>query len=272
MPTIVTRGAASARGFGFAGKIVPPVTGQQAYTTAGTYTWVAPTGVTSVSVVAVGGGGAWDYSGCARNAGGGGGLGYKNNISVTPGASYTVVAGARGTAANNCGRGGDSYFCSTTVVKGGRGGKRCGGSYTGTGGGNGGFGAYGGGCNELGGAGGAGGYSGAGGFGANAAGNNAGYAGAGGGGGGGGARSNGCAGSGGGVGLLGSGANGAGGAAGGGGGGGGSGGANGAAYCVVAGSGGAYGGGGRCNGAVGAVRIIWPGNTRSFPSTCTGDK
>jgi hypothetical protein len=24
------------------------------------------------------------------------------------------------------------------------------------------------------------------------------------------------------------------------------------------------------NGANGAVRIIWPGNTRSFPSTCTG--
>jgi hypothetical protein len=24
-------------------------------------------------------------------------------------------------------------------------------------------------------------------------------------------------------------------------------------------------------GAVGAVRIIWPGNTRSFPSTCTGN-
>jgi hypothetical protein len=25
------------------------------------------------------------------------------------------------------------------------------------------------------------------------------------------------------------------------------------------------------NGAVGAVRIIWPGTTRSFPSTCTGN-
>jgi hypothetical protein len=23
-------------------------------------------------------------------------------------------------------------------------------------------------------------------------------------------------------------------------------------------------------GAVGAVRIMWPGNTRSFPSTCAG--
>ena len=33
-----------------------PVIGQQAYTSAGSYTWVAPTGVTSVSVVAVGSG------------------------------------------------------------------------------------------------------------------------------------------------------------------------------------------------------------------------
>jgi hypothetical protein len=28
---------------------------------------------------------------------------------------------------------------------------------------------------------------------------------------------------------------------------------------------------GGINGARGAVRIIWPGNTRSFPSTNTGD-
>ena len=59
-----------------------PPPGQQAYTTAGTYSWVAPSGVTSISVVAVGGGG---------RAGGGGGLGYKNNITVTPGNSYSVV-------------------------------------------------------------------------------------------------------------------------------------------------------------------------------------
>jgi len=54
-------------------------TGQQEYTSAGTYTWVAPALVTSVSVVAIGGG-----------SNGGGGLGYKNNYSVTPGSSYTV--------------------------------------------------------------------------------------------------------------------------------------------------------------------------------------
>lgn len=37
-----------------------PPPGQQAYTTAGTYTWVVPTGVTSISIVAIGGGGNFD--------------------------------------------------------------------------------------------------------------------------------------------------------------------------------------------------------------------
>jgi hypothetical protein len=43
-------------------------------------------------------------------------------------------------------------------------------------------------------------------------------------------------------------------------------------------TGGAYGGGGAGGGTstsagaggVGAVRILWPGNTRTFPSTCVG--
>jgi len=41
--------------------ITMPVNGQVAYTTPGTYSWVAPAGVTSVSVVAVGGGDRWQY-------------------------------------------------------------------------------------------------------------------------------------------------------------------------------------------------------------------
>ena len=44
---------------------------QQAYTTAGTYSWTCPVGVTSVSVVCVG---------AAVNSLGGGALAYKNNI------------------------------------------------------------------------------------------------------------------------------------------------------------------------------------------------
>jgi hypothetical protein len=68
-------------------------------------------------------------------------------------------------------------------------------------------------------------------------------------------------------------------------GGGGSGGSNGSGNLTTGGAsnaGGVYGGGGGgqsndakntpgCNGGVGAVRIIWPGTTRSFPSTNTGD-
>ena len=63
--------------------------GQQEYTTAGTYTWVCPAGVTSVSVVCIGGGGTGGAYG-----GSGGSLAYKNNITVSPGTSYTIIVGA----------------------------------------------------------------------------------------------------------------------------------------------------------------------------------
>lgn len=258
MPIISSRGAASAKAFGFTANTA--VTGSQSYTTAGTYTWVAPVGVTKVSVVAVGGG--------ARSYGAG--LGYKNNYSVTPGNSYTVVVGAG--VNTTCGN--NSYFVSTCVVKGGKG-TSGGGTYTGDGGGNGGTGGVGGG--------GAGGYSGAGGAGAPNC--TVGNVGAGGGGGGGGSAS--CpirsGGGGGGVGLFGQGANGtAGGATGYGticGGGGGSGGGAGGLANGFSGNGGAggnYGGGSGVGctangtGGVGAVRIVWPGDTRTFPSTNVG--
>ena len=258
----------------------------QAYTSPGTYTWVAPTGVTTVSVVAIGGGGG-GTTGSSATGGSGGGLGYKNNYSVTPGSSYTVVVG--GVRAN-------SYFVSVCVVKGGAGptnNSGAGGSFTGDGGGTGGF--FG--PSGSGGGGGAGGYSGQGGAGGNSDGSTNATSGSGGGGGGGQGT-----GGGGGVGIYGQGSNGAArskvllgtgayasrykGL----GGGGGSGGANGGCastfeygccgdWTIVSGSGGAYGGGAgqtinnRCvNGqpGTGAVRIVWPGNTRTFPSTCVG--
>lgn len=292
MPLLGTRGAASARGFGFAGIFVAPP-GQQAYTSSGTYSWVAPTGVTSVSVVAVGPGSALD--GSADAGGAGGGLGYKNNITVIPGNSYTVVVGGYNT-------GTASYFNSTATVRGGAGGTsgnpRIGGTYTGDGGGNGGNGGsgtypstvpY-----ETGGGGGAGGYSGNGGAGANAnpSSSDSGSAGANGGGGGGASGYDdrpglgySCSGGGGGVGLLGY-PDGSGGGAGGTGQGtpangtcglsgiagkGGSSGANGGYN--LSDSGGSYGGGGGkfVTGSGGAVRIIWPGTTRSFPNTNTGN-
>jgi len=161
---------------------------QQAYTTPGTYTWTAPAGVTSVSVVCVGGGGSGGTGGSGGDTnsggagGGGGGLGYKNNITVVPGQTYTVVAGAGGASVNttNVGNpGGDSYFINSSTVKGGGGlggynlatggvtPITSGGTYTGDGGGDGGTGGSGEGTGTGGGGGGAGGYSGAGGAGGN---------------------------------------------------------------------------------------------------------
>ena len=224
-----------------------PAVGEAVYNTAGTHSWVCPAGVTSVSVVCVGHGGR-----------GGGGLGWKNDIAVTPGQSYSVVIG---------GQGQDTYFISTATVAGYPGGAVSGGTYTGTSGGNGG--GLPGNSNAYGG-GGAAGYSGNGGVGgySTVSGGNA----SGGGGGGGAGNSEGYyPGGGGGVGLYGQGSNGAGGswssgtAFGGGGGSGGSIGGNGTQFATA--TGGSYGGGGStlATGGPAAVRIIW-GPGRSFPS------
>ena len=278
--------------------------GEAEFTTPGTYSWIAPAGVTAVSVVAVGAGGN-SYTG-APGGGGGGGLGWKNNIPVTPGQSYTVVVGANVDNQD----GGDSYFINTSTVKGGGGQKGklenqggtggTGGNYVGSGGGNGGYGgnqyASGGNYGGAGGGGGAGGYSGSGGDGGNGTVSNGsgdpGSSGSGGAGGGGcGATWEG--GSGGGVRLYGEGASGVGG---------GWDGSNPAqftyGYAGYGGSGaepqtdtttptytnsfGAGSGGGDASdgsggtgeghgGSGGGVRIIW-GAGRGFPSTNTGDE
>ena len=133
-----------------------PYGSQINYITPGTYTWVAPTGLnpSTVSVVCVGGGGGGYFAtrGAGYNGacGGGAGLGWKNNISVTAGQSYIVVVGAGAAQSiNSQTNGGDSYFSSTSVVKGGGGqggstnsilnyGGGEGGTYVGDGGGNGG--------------------------------------------------------------------------------------------------------------------------------------
>ena len=62
----------------------------------GTYSWIVPCNVHSISVVAVGGGGG---GACATNVPGNapaGGLGYGNNISVNPGETYYIYVGAGG--------------------------------------------------------------------------------------------------------------------------------------------------------------------------------
>lgn len=70
--------------------VSPSLEGQRLYTEGG-FTFIVPIGITSVSVVCVGGGGAGGYY--SNGAGAGGGLRYKNNIAVTPGQSITVYAG-----------------------------------------------------------------------------------------------------------------------------------------------------------------------------------
>jgi len=297
---VPSSGQISIRNFYGTSNFVPAPPGQQAYTTPGTYSWVCPSGVNKVSVVAIGG--AWWA---------GGGLGYKNNYSVTTGNSYTVVVAA----GQACTAAGASYFVSTGTVAGFGGANNIGGTYAGDGGGAGGNNGYV--CYGSGG-GGAGGYSGAGGAtGSGGTTNVAGQAGTGGaGGGGGGGGSNGSSGlyiwrnaggAGGGVGILGQGCSGAGGAvgAGGAGGGGGSGGGSGGSgggsgpgYAGAGPAGGAYGGGtgragfyvqffgffGNCcpppvtvlgsqsAGGGGAVRIMWPGCARAYPSTRTANE
>ena len=143
------------------------VVGQKEYTVVGTHSWTCPADVTSVCVVCIGGGGGssagtqtWSGSSYTGGTGGaGGGLGWKNNIPVTPGQSYTVVVGDYGVGGNSGaggsanyqpgGDGGDSYFIDVTTVKGGGGDGGAlnigsstavaqGGDYVGDGGGNGG--------------------------------------------------------------------------------------------------------------------------------------
>ena len=53
-----------------------------------------------------GGGGAGTASGCGKGGGVGAGLAYGNNLTVTPGLSYTVVVGAAGAGTSGGGAGG----------------------------------------------------------------------------------------------------------------------------------------------------------------------
>ena len=272
-----------------------PQAGDATYITTGTYSWTAPTGVTSVSVVAVGGGGGGGHV-WSSGGGGGGGLGWKNNIPVTPGVSYTVVVGQGGESTANATNlstnlGGTSYFISTATVAGyggGRGGPGAtsfgggyGGGFFGDGGGRGGNGAFEGSWNR--GGAGAGGYAGQG------ADNAGGYftaynppAGSGAGAASGYYSSTFGVPAGGGVGIFGKGADGVGSSSyfGGGGGSGGQAGVGGegsgqSGSRII--NGGAFGGGGGGSGTSygggwggqGAVRIIW-GNNRSFPATNAG--
>jgi hypothetical protein len=191
-PFLTTLGGGSARGFGRGRRITAAVvvpSGQQLYDTPGTYTFTVPTGVTSVSTAVIGGGAgaSFNYYYATMGQGGGGGaLAYKNNISVTPGQTVTVVVGAGGAGGvgnnNQYGQdgGASSFTCQGTTYAHAGGGKAPQAAYSGSqngdgglfiagdGGGNGGAGGATGRMESVyggGGGGGAGGYSGAGGTG-----------------------------------------------------------------------------------------------------------
>ena len=198
-----------------------------------THSWTVPAGVTSISVVCVGGGGSGEQNHDGAS-GGGGGLAYKNNITVSPGGTVSVYVGGGGYGSNgqtDAADGQGSYIAyggtNYAVANGGTGGDGNQGntfignsqSYPGTnsdGGGDGGCGIHWSGCRMSGG--GAGGYNGGGEQSSGFAGNNP-YAGVGnggsgsGGGGGGGTSANGSSpyysAGGGGTGVYGQGSNGA---------------------------------------------------------------
>jgi hypothetical protein len=87
--------------------------GQQAYTTAGSYTFTVPAGITSISVVCVSGGSGGGANG-AFSGSDGGGLAYRNNIAVSGGQSVSVVVGSGGSGANI---GGDSSVTVNSTVQ-----------------------------------------------------------------------------------------------------------------------------------------------------------
>ena len=149
----ITVQAQGSAGYGDASIITtatPAAPSQIEYTTAGTYTWVAPSGLNpaTVSIVCVGGGGSYGSYANGGCGGGGGGLAYRNNYGVSSGSSYTVEVGARSTTEG--GQGGNSSFINTSTVYGG-------GGFSGSMSGANGTGGAGGGHNQSGGNGGAGG-------------------------------------------------------------------------------------------------------------------
>jgi RHS repeat-associated protein len=94
---------------------------------AGTYTWTAPAGVTSITVQAWGAGGGagggviwpvFDFPSYNGGSGGGGGAFAEGTVAVTPGTTYYVVVGQGGAGSTNpnpAGKGGDSFFYTTST-------------------------------------------------------------------------------------------------------------------------------------------------------------
>ena len=142
--------------------------------TPGQFTFTAPKGYTTVSVVCIGGGGAGGYNG--GGGGGGGALAYIASTAVTAGTTYAVVCGAGGTTNGGTSDAGSasSFNSSIVIANGGQPGGGAGsaggtggtvGAGTGFAGGAGGAVSAGGGTYAAAGGGGAGGYTAVGGVG-----------------------------------------------------------------------------------------------------------
>jgi len=90
---------------------------QETFTTSGT--WIAPAGVTSITVECWGGGGGGGNAGhngnnkTSRGGGGAGGAYALRTVSVTPGQIYTITVGNGGAGAQ---QGGDTWFNTNTTV------------------------------------------------------------------------------------------------------------------------------------------------------------
>lgn len=69
--------------------------GQVAFTTPGTFSWVVPADVTSISAVCVGAGGG-GLTASTGGGGAGGDLRYRTSIALTPGETLTIVVGGAG--------------------------------------------------------------------------------------------------------------------------------------------------------------------------------
>ena len=90
--------------------------GSGTYSTAGTYTWTCPPGVTSVTVECWGGGGRGGARTTGDNvalAGGGGGAYSSSTLVVVPGNIYDFQVGSGSTSTQE---GGDSWFNSTATI------------------------------------------------------------------------------------------------------------------------------------------------------------
>lgn len=92
MPLLGTFGGASVNGFSQISKIGYPV-GQILFTSSGT--WTVPTGVTKITVLAIGGGAGFRSIDTPRGCSGAV-TGWVNNLTVTPGQAVTVVVGDGG--------------------------------------------------------------------------------------------------------------------------------------------------------------------------------